>query len=91
MPEFDRKVMQRVFSLLFVVLFLLSANGGELDYFVFTGGKDRSPKKVLDDYASLTAKRREPKKRQGLVLVHAKRRDPTGAQGRLCLLTRRLC
>ncbi len=32
------------------------ANGGELDYFVFTGGKDRSPKKVLADYADLTGK-----------------------------------
>lgn len=32
------------------------ANGGELDYFVFTGGKDRSPRKVLEDYANLTGK-----------------------------------
>ncbi len=32
------------------------ANGGELDYFVFTGGKDRSPKDVLADYATLTGK-----------------------------------
>lgn len=32
------------------------ADGGELDYFVFTGGKDRSPKKVLEDYAGLTGK-----------------------------------
>ncbi len=32
------------------------ANGGELDYFVFTGGKDRTPKKVLEDYANLTGK-----------------------------------
>ena len=31
-------------------------DGGELDYFVFTGGKDRSPKKVLEDYANLTGK-----------------------------------
>ncbi len=31
-------------------------NGGELDYFVFTGGKDRSPKKILEDYAQLTGK-----------------------------------
>jgi alpha-glucosidase len=30
------------------------ADGGELDYFVFTGGKERSPKKVLQDYANLT-------------------------------------
>lgn len=32
------------------------ADGGELDYFVFTGGRDRSPKKVLSDYANLTGK-----------------------------------
>ena len=32
------------------------ADGGELDYFVFTGGKDRSPKKVLEDYANLTGR-----------------------------------
>ncbi len=32
------------------------ADGGELDYFVFTGGKERSPKKVLADYADLTGK-----------------------------------
>ena len=32
------------------------ANGGELDYFVFTGGKESSPKKVLEDYANLTGK-----------------------------------
>jgi alpha-glucosidase len=32
------------------------ADGGELDYFVFTGGKDRSPKNVLTDYAELTGK-----------------------------------
>lgn len=32
------------------------ANGGELDYFVFTGGKERSPKEVLADYANLTGK-----------------------------------
>jgi len=30
------------------------ANGGELDYFVFTGSKDKSPKEVLADYALLT-------------------------------------
>jgi alpha-glucosidase len=30
------------------------ADGGELDYFVFTGGKNRSPKKVMEDYAALT-------------------------------------
>ena len=32
------------------------SNGGELDYFVFTGGKERSPKNVLADYANLTGK-----------------------------------
>ena len=32
------------------------SDGGELDYFVFTGGKARSPKKVLEDYANLTGK-----------------------------------
>ena len=30
------------------------ASGGELDYYVFTGGVDRSPKRVLSDYALLT-------------------------------------
>jgi alpha-glucosidase len=32
------------------------ADGGELDYFVFTGGKQHSPKNVLTDYAELTGK-----------------------------------
>ncbi len=32
------------------------ADGGELDYFVFTGGKDRTPKRILEDYARLTGK-----------------------------------
>ena len=32
------------------------ANGGELDYFVFTGGKERSPEKVLADYTRLTGR-----------------------------------
>lgn len=32
------------------------ANGGELDYFVFTGGRDRSPKKILEDYSRLTGR-----------------------------------
>ena len=32
------------------------ASGGELDYFVFTGGKEGSPKNVLEDYANLTGK-----------------------------------
>jgi alpha-glucosidase len=27
---------------------------GELDYFIFTGGKERTPKKVLQDYTELT-------------------------------------
>ncbi len=36
--------------------YAFGANGGELDYFVFTGGKERSPKKVLADYANLTGK-----------------------------------
>ena len=36
--------------------YVFGAAGGELDYFVFSGGKDRSPKKVLADYASLTGK-----------------------------------
>ena len=30
------------------------ASGGELDYYVFTGGVDHSPKRVLSDYALLT-------------------------------------
>lgn len=32
------------------------ADGGELDYVVFTGGKERAPKKVLEDYAKVTGK-----------------------------------
>lgn len=32
------------------------ADGGELDYLVFTGGAERSPKKILEDYARLTGK-----------------------------------
>lgn len=32
------------------------ADGGELDYFVFTGGKERAPKRILEDYANLTGK-----------------------------------
>ncbi len=32
------------------------ADGGELDFFVFTGGDGRSPKAVLKDYAALTGK-----------------------------------
>jgi alpha-glucosidase len=36
--------------------YTFGAAGGELDYFVFTGGKNRSPKNVLADYANLTGK-----------------------------------
>lgn len=36
--------------------YTFGADGGELDYYVFTGGKDRSPKTVLEDYAGLTGK-----------------------------------
>ena len=36
--------------------YTFGANGGELDYFIFTGGKENSPKKVLADYANLTGK-----------------------------------
>lgn len=36
--------------------YTFGAAGGELDYFVFTGGTERSPKKVLTDYAKLTGK-----------------------------------
>ena len=36
--------------------YTFGANGGELDYFVFTGGKMRSPKIVLEDYTNLTGK-----------------------------------
>ena len=36
--------------------YTFGANGGELDYFVFTGGKSQTPKKVLEDYADLTGK-----------------------------------
>lgn len=32
------------------------ADGGELDYYVFTGGSGRSPKVVLRDYAEMTGK-----------------------------------
>jgi alpha-glucosidase len=34
--------------------YTFGADGGELDYFVFTGGRDRSPKKIMEDYAALT-------------------------------------
>lgn len=36
--------------------YVFGADGGDLDYFVFTGGYERSPKKVLEDYAHLTGK-----------------------------------
>lgn len=36
--------------------YTFGANGGELDYYVFTGGQNRTPKKVLEDYANLTGK-----------------------------------
>lgn len=36
--------------------YTFGADGGELDYFVFTGGRERSPKKILEDYANLTGK-----------------------------------
>jgi alpha-glucosidase len=36
--------------------YTFGADGGELDYFVFTGGKERTPKKILEDYANLTGK-----------------------------------
>lgn len=36
--------------------YAFGADGGELDYYVLTGGKARSPKKVLEDYARLTGK-----------------------------------
>ncbi len=32
------------------------ASGGELDYFVFTGGRERSPKKILEAYTRLTGR-----------------------------------
>ena len=34
--------------------YTFGADGGDLDFYVFTGGKDRSPAKVLEDYAGLT-------------------------------------
>jgi alpha-glucosidase len=33
-----------------------AAAGGELDYFVFTGGRERSPARVLEDYTNLTGR-----------------------------------
>jgi alpha-glucosidase len=34
--------------------YTFGADGGELDYYVFTGGKDRTPRRILEDYANLT-------------------------------------
>lgn len=36
--------------------YVFGAAGGELDYFVFTGGKDRDPRRVLEDYSALTGR-----------------------------------
>ena len=36
--------------------FTFGAAGGELDYFVFIGGRERSPQKVLQDYTHLTGR-----------------------------------
>lgn len=36
--------------------YTFGAAGGELNYYVFTGGKERSPKKALGDYTHLTGR-----------------------------------
>ncbi|MGH9940926.1 MAG: TIM-barrel domain-containing protein [Pyrinomonadaceae bacterium] len=36
--------------------YTFGAPGGELNYYVFTGGKERTPKKVLEDYTLLTGR-----------------------------------
>jgi len=36
--------------------YTFGAAGGELNYYVFTGGKERSPKRVLGDYTELTGR-----------------------------------
>lgn len=36
--------------------YTFGAAGGELDYFVFTGGRERAPRRILADYANLTGK-----------------------------------
>lgn len=36
--------------------FEFSAQGGELDFFIFTGGNERTPKQVLADYTNLTGR-----------------------------------
>jgi alpha-glucosidase len=33
-----------------------AAAGGELDYFIFTGGRERTPAKILEDYTDLTGR-----------------------------------
>lgn len=40
--------------------YTFGAPGGELDYFVFTGGKERTPSKVLFDYTELTGRTQLP-------------------------------
>ena len=36
--------------------FSFAATGGELNYYIFTGGRERSPRNVLRDYTSLTGR-----------------------------------
>ena len=36
--------------------YAFGAQGGELNYYVFTGGRDRTPKRVLQDYTNLTGR-----------------------------------
>ncbi len=36
--------------------YTFGADGGELDYFVFVGGRNRSPQKVLEGYSNLTGR-----------------------------------
>ena len=36
--------------------YTFGAAGGELNYYVFTGGRERTPQKVLSDYAELTGR-----------------------------------
>jgi alpha-glucosidase len=40
--------------------FTFGAPGGELNYYVFTGGEARSPKKILEDYTLLTGRTPPP-------------------------------
>jgi alpha-glucosidase len=37
-------------------LYRLGAAGGQLNYYVFTGGRERSPRNILRDYTSLTGR-----------------------------------